>query len=77
MGNFSVPVGGVMPWPDRGDIPEGWQIADGDNGTLDLCEVPVVSNPGNPAAVIVPGVWIQKVAIFRRLLYEEAKEEAA
>lgn len=33
----NVPVGGILMWPkSMGEIPSGWQVADGTNGTFDL-----------------------------------------
>jgi len=32
-----VPVGGILAWPhEAGDVPDGWAVCDGENGTPDL-----------------------------------------
>lgn len=46
------PVGYVVPWANRGNIPDGWQVADGSNNTVDFSKKST-SLPG--------GVWIQKM----------------
>lgn len=55
-GEFSAPVGYIMPWADEENIPEGWKIVDG------LYGEPVVKNPGSPTSTIMlGGVWIRKI----------------
>ena len=51
-----LPVGYIIPWPDKENIPAGWRVVDR------LGQV-VADNPGNPRSSIVPGVWIRKVVL--------------
>ena len=57
-----IPVGYIMPWGNKEKIPDGWQIANGHNGTKDFRNIPVYLNPsGSGTQTPIEGVWIQKV----------------
>lgn len=53
-GSFPLLAGHINPWPDKENVPIGWEVVGELGGRI-------TENPGDLRLPIVSGVWIRKV----------------